>query len=81
MSINCLIALITIVWLIVGFVVLKLPGHICCPIGLAITMVLGVLNWKMSLVGIHCRSGRCCNGCLAHRHHRYRCNFRLQPVC
>ena len=52
MSINCLIALITIVWLIIGFVVLKLPGHICCPIGLAITMVLGVLNWKMSLVGV-----------------------------
>ena len=49
MSINCLIALVTIVWLIIGFVALKLPGHICCPIGLAITMVLAVLNWKMSL--------------------------------
>ena len=51
MTINCLIALVTIVWLIVGFVVLKLPGHVCCPIGLAITMVLAMLNWKMSLVG------------------------------
>ena len=49
MSINCLIALITIVWLIIGFVALKLPGHICCPIGLAITMVLAVVKWKMTV--------------------------------
>ena len=52
MTIDCLIALVTIVWLIIGFVVLKLPGHICCPIGLGITMVLAVLNWKMSLVSV-----------------------------
>ncbi len=47
MSFNYLIALITIVWLIIGFVVLKLPGHICCPIGLAITILLAILNWHM----------------------------------
>ena len=45
-----LIALITIAWLIIGFVVLKLPGHICCPIGLAITIVLALFNWHMPVV-------------------------------
>lgn len=50
MTIDCLIALITIVWLIIGFVVLKLPGHICCPIGLALTIVLAMFNWEMSVV-------------------------------
>ena len=64
MSINCLIALVTIVWLIIGFVVLKLPGHICCPIGLGITMVLAVLNWKMSLVSVFTAA---LEGVLAHR--------------
>lgn len=50
MSFDYLIALITIAWLIIGFVVLKLPGHICCPIGLAITIVLacstGICPWS-----------------------------------
>ena len=50
MSFDYLIALITIAWLIIGFVVLKLPGHICCPIGLAITIVLALFNWHMPVV-------------------------------
>ncbi len=50
MSFNYLIALITIVWLIIGFIVLKLPGHICCPIGLAITVILALVNWHMSFM-------------------------------
>lgn len=50
MSFDYLIALITIAWLIIGFVALKLPGHICCPIGLAITVVLAMFNWHMPAV-------------------------------
>ena len=29
---------------------MKLPGHICCPIGLAITIVLALFNWHMPVV-------------------------------
>ena len=45
-----LVALLVIVWLIIGFVALKLPGHICCPIGLAICFVLAITKWQMPIL-------------------------------
>lgn len=50
MTFDFLIALITLVWLIIGFIVLKLPGHICCPIGLAISAILAMACWHLSLL-------------------------------
>lgn len=44
------IALIPIVVLIIGLGALKIPGHKICPIGLAITIILSILFWKMPVV-------------------------------
>ena len=44
------LALLPIIWLIVGFVLLKLPGHICCSIGLAVTIIVAMIgSWHMSI--------------------------------
>lgn len=42
------IALIPIIWLMVSLGVLKMPGYKACPIGLAITILLAIILWKMT---------------------------------
>lgn len=44
------IALIPIVWLMVSLGVLKMPGHKTCPFTLIITILLGMLVWKMPIL-------------------------------
>lgn len=45
-----ILAMLPIIWLIIALSVLKIAGHRACLIALAITAVLGVAYWKMSLV-------------------------------
>lgn len=42
--------MIPIIWLLVGFSFLKLPGHKCCPIGLLITFAVAMIFWKMPFI-------------------------------
>ncbi|MHC6179836.1 L-lactate permease [Clostridium sp. JNZ X4-2] len=44
------IALIPIVWLMISLGVLKMPGHKTCPFTLVITILLGILVWKMPIL-------------------------------
>lgn len=44
------IALIPIVWLMISLGVLKMPGHKTCPFTLIITILLGMLVWKMPIL-------------------------------
>ena len=43
-----LTAIVPIIWLFLALCLFRLPGHIVCPIGFAITIVLAVVFWGMS---------------------------------
>ncbi len=44
------VALVPIIWLIVSLGVLKMPGHLACPIALVLTLLLSLLVWKFPFV-------------------------------
>lgn len=50
MLVKFLLAMIPVIWLLVGFSFLKLPGHKCCPIGLLLTFIVAMIFWKLPLL-------------------------------
>ena len=47
-----LIAVLPILWLVIALSLLKMPGHKACLIAMLLTMVLGLLYWKLPLLNV-----------------------------
>lgn len=52
MFLKFVLAVLPIVWLIIGFSWFKMSGHKACPIALLIATILSFVFWKMPFVGV-----------------------------